>query len=429
MQLLEKARNLLDQGHPEQAMPVFVEVLHRNATSFEANESLGLIYADKGDYGQALPYFEAGAKSSPKEATAHTNLGASLLVLHLDRRAVTELEQASTLDPGNAEVAANLGRGWMKLKQPRNAAKAFAKAVTLQPSSADLLYNWALALYDSEEFARVPEVLSRIKPSDVSDQSEALCGDAEEKLGHFQSAATHLRYAAELVPSEPNLYAFAVELLRHWSWQQAIELTAFARSRYPASDRLSAAQGIAQYGNASYPQAADIFADLLAASPGNLMYAEVLGRACSLMAEDARSRCSQLQAFADAHPENAAIALHAATALLIRPQGEQDLPRAEKLLQRAIQSKPEESEACYQLGILYQQELRWPESIAALKKAVDLRPTFAEAHYRLARAYFHLGDRIKGDQEIALQKQFQDQEKEARDQQMRSVTLFLFDQH
>ena len=237
-----------------------------------------------------------------------------------------------------------------------------------------------------------------------------------------------MRRAAELAPSEPNLYALAVELLRHWSWQQASEICKFARSRYPTSDRLRVAYGIALYGNGDYPQAADTFAELLAAKPDSAVYADTLGRACSLLADDPHDRCGGLQAFADAHPENAAVAVYAASALLIKPKGEQDLPRAEQLLRTALRDKPDNSEAFYQLGVLYQQELRWPESADALKKAVALRPAFAEAHYRLARAYFHLGDRAAGENEIALQKRYQAEEKETLDRRMKSVTLFLFDQ-
>ncbi len=427
-QVLERARAALDEGKPEQAAPLFREVLKANPSSFEANESLGLIVADAGEYEQALAYFETGCRTAPREALGHANLGATLLALNQDKRAVAELERAAALDPHNAQTAENLARGWMKLKEPARAATQFGAAAALDQPTAELLYNWALALFDSSAFARATEVLSRVAPAEISEESESLFGDAEEKLGHFQSAVSHMRRAAELAPTEPNLYALAVELLRHWSWQQATEICRFARARFPNSDRLSVAQGIALYGNGSYAEAAEVFADLLAAKPDSAVYADTLGRACSLMAEDTHDRCGRLQAFADAHPENAAVNLYAASALLIKPKGEQDLPRAEQLLRTALRSKADHSEALYQLGILYQLELRWPESVDALKKAVALRPAFAEAHYRLARAYFHLGDRPAGESEIGLQKRYQAEEKDALDRRMKSVTLFLFDQ-
>ena len=426
--LLERARAALDRGKPDQAAPLFREVLKTNPSSFEANESLGLIAADAGSYEQALPYFEAGCRSAPKEALGHANLGATLLALNQDQRAVAELERAAALDPHNAQTAENLGRGWMKLKEPARAAKQFGAAAAQERPTAELLYNWALALFDSDAFAQATDVLLRLAPAEISGESESLFGDAEEKLGHFQSAVSHMRRASEIAPTEPNLYALVVELLRHWSWQQATEICHFARSRFPNSDRLSVAQGIALYGNGSYAEAADVFAELLAAKPDSAVYADTLGRACSLMAEDTHDRCGRLQAFADAHPENAAVNVYAASALLIKPKGEQDLPRAEQLLRTALRDKADNSEALYQLGILYQMELRWPESVDALKKAVALRPAFAEAHYRLARAYFHLGDRPAGEAEIALQKRYQAEEKDALDRRMKSVTLFLFDQ-
>ena len=158
-QLSERARAALDQGKPEQAAPLFREVLRSDPANFEANESLGLIVAEAGDYQQALGYFEKGSRSAPQEPVGHANLGATLLALDQDKRAVAELERAAALDPRNAQTLGNLARGWMKLKEPARAAKQFAAAAALEQPTAELLYNWALALYDSSAFEQASEVL------------------------------------------------------------------------------------------------------------------------------------------------------------------------------------------------------------------------------------------------------------------------------
>ena len=422
---LLRARATYEKGDTAAAVPLFLEVLHHTPFSYEANESLGLIHAEAGDFAKALPYFQAAAGSAPRQAVAHANLGAALLHLGKASEAAAELATAVRLDPKNPQGEANLARALIKADDASEAAQHFARSAALAPPDADLLYDWAVALYPTSP-ARATEVLARIPAAEMTDQVESLYGDAEEKQGHFPQAVAHLRHAAELAPSEQNIYALAVELLRHWSWQEAMQICNYGRALFPTSTRLSTALGVAQFGNANYQEAAVTFSALLAAAPDSALYGDMLGRTCDAMAESDGNSCALLLRFADAHPGNAQIDIYAASSILRSPQDKQDLTRASRLLDAAIHSDPKASEAYYQLGVLNQQQALWAESVSPLKHAIALRPTFAEAHYRLARAYFRLGDKDRGNLELTLQRQYQAEEKEALDRKLRDVTKFIF---
>jgi tetratricopeptide (TPR) repeat protein len=95
------------------------------------------------------------------------------------------------------------------------------------------------------------------------------------------------------------------------------------------------------------------------------------------------------------------------------------------LLQQALAEDPKLTEAYYQLGVLEQQRSHWKESAVVLEKAVELRPSYPEAHYRLSRAYSHLGMRDDAQKQMALQQQYAQQEKDHLNARMQEVVTFL----
>src|SRR5439155_2674961 len=59
----------------------------------------------------------------------------------------------------------------------------------------------------------------------------------------------------------------------------------------------------------------------------------------------------------------------------------------EKPLNNALRLKPGFPEAQYCLGLVYYQENRFNEAVAAYLEAIRLRPNYSEAYYNLALAY------------------------------------------
>lgn len=424
-QQLQRALAAYDAGHSADAEPLLRDYLSHHPDSYPAQEALGSLYAESGALQRALPYLERACAAAPREAVAHANLGAAYLKSGLTNKAVTELERAAALEPGNASTQANLGQALVAEGKSAEAARAFGAAVAADPANVDARYNWAVALENGGSLKTAKEALEGIPPASASDQSESLLGEIDEKLGAYRDAAVHLQRAAELNPSEANLYALTAEFLRHWTWGPAIKMAQYGAGRYPDSHRLHLALAVGYYGNNQYAETAATAAALLARDPENATYADLLGRSCSLLAEGTAGSCNGLESFALHHPQNARIATYAAAHILNQPDAERNTDVAARLLRQAVAADPALPEAHYEQGVLDQQRSDWQASTAALEKAVALRPAYPEAHYRLARAYSHLGQREKASAEIALQQQYTQQEKDSLNARLREVTTFL----
>ena len=239
---LSRALEACDRGQGASARAELKRLATKYPGNFAANEALGIVYVDAGDFAHALPYLEHAAAAAKTNAAAHANLGAAYLELGDNAQAVGALRRAVALDPKNAGTLASLGRTLYRDKQPAAAADAFARAAALDPGNTDDLYNEAVALYDLQRNAEAVAVLGRIPEAQRSDAIEAMWGDAEERQWHFKEAVEHMQRAAKLNPSEASVYALAIELLRHWSWDTAADVTNFGVRQYPESKRLRLAE-------------------------------------------------------------------------------------------------------------------------------------------------------------------------------------------
>lgn len=423
-----QALNAVDAGKPDQAEPVLRRLAERYPANDQISEALGLIYAEKGEMMRAVPYLERACRNAPNSALDHANLGTAWLKLGRAREAAAELTTAARLDPQNAQTLSALGQAQMLLNDAGDAASAFSQSAALAPPSADLLYNWALALNRSNQTATAAKVLDRIPADQVSGESESLAGDVEEKLGNFMSAVKHYQKAAQINPSEANLYALVLEFLRHWTWDAAETNAAYAAQRYPASTRLQLALGVAFYGDKRFPEAAKVFDGLLQNDPGNSLYADMLGRTCGEIA-GGNPDCDTLVSFSNHHLDNPSATFYAARQILGRPHSASDLEEAERLLKRATSGNPKLAGAWYQYGLLESERNQWPQCARMLERAVALQPDLASAHYQLANAYGHLGRESDRKRELALFQTYSRQEKERVDTEVRRMTVFLTNSH
>jgi tetratricopeptide (TPR) repeat protein len=417
-----------DSGDLDRAQSLFSSLHVRHPGIFEIDESLGLLYAGRENYSQALPLLEAAVRERPASGAAHANLGAALYKLHRNRDALIEFEQAVKIDPRSVTAQQSLGQVLLDEHKPDRAVEAFSAALRLKPGDDDLTFSYAAALVACTRFDEAAQALSSAATSGQSALAQSLLGEIDEKKGNFQSALQHFNRAVELEPTEENAWSLGVELLRHWTFDAAIREFEAATVKFPDSARMKFGLGAAYFGDSKFTAAVPVFADLLDADKNNALYAELLGMACTSVSGSTESpRCSGLLAYADTHPRDAKAAAYAASMLLNDTATEEQLSTARKLLERALAADPKLPDAQYQMGVLMQNRGDWAGSIANLERAIALKPDFAQAHYHLALAYWRTGRKQEGQAEMELQKKYSKQEAQDLDRRLRQITTFVVD--
>lgn len=428
---LSEALTAYNDDNEVVAIPALERLAAKYPDNFPANEALGLIYADGGNFARALPYLEHAANAKKENTIAQANLGAAYLKVGDIKAAVQALKRAVALDAKNDQTLSNLGHALFLDNQPQAAANVFAKASAIEPDNMDVRFDWALALHESQNDASALEILQQIPAGQRNEAVESLWGETAEKHGQFKEAADHMQAAMKLNPSEQNVYVLTLELLRHWTWQPATEIATYGVKNFPDSRRLQLAQAIAFYGGKHYVDAAAAFSSLLSLDPDNESYGDLLGKSCSALGWSGATQCDTMIDFADKHPANAQVAVYAASNILHNsdPDAKDKLDHAERLLVQSIRVDPKIAEAYCELGTLQQERSQWSESVVNLNKAVELHPAFPAAHYRLARAYAHLHQLALADKERALLLKYDQQVQDDSRAIIREVTMFLVASH
>jgi tetratricopeptide (TPR) repeat protein len=271
--------------------------------------------------------------------------------------------------------------------------------------------------HGSDPVLRSAEALTKETASLRTGSSAA---DAAEREGNALEAAREYQRAAELDPSEANLFDWGTELLKHRAADQAVEVFTNGHRLFPRSTRTLLGLAVALYSRGSYDQAAQRFfeaADLNPTDPAPYMF---LGKISNGPITESPGFAERLERFARLQPENAwANYYYAATLPRTSPQ-------ARALLEKAVRLDPKLGDAFLLLGIVYAEEGNLTKAISAYQSAIDTAPSMEEAHYRLAQAYRKTGDTAKAQQEIELYQQLSRQSAQTLERERAEIQQFVF---
>jgi tetratricopeptide (TPR) repeat protein len=253
--------------------------------------------------------------------------------------------------------------------------------------------------------------------------------EVEEKLGNPLEAVREYQRAAELNPSESNLFDWGAELLTHRAIEPAIEVFTKGNRLFPRSVRMLVGLGVAWYARGSYEQAAKRLceaSDLNPDAPDPYLF---LGKMLSVGTTPPEGSVERLSRFVRLQPENALANYYYALSLWKQRKGPEDgdlLAQVESLLEKAVHLDPKLGAAYLQLGILYSNRKEFPKAISAYQKAIEANPGLEEAHYRLAQAYLRTGEKLKGQEELQLYDQISKRTAQETERERREIQQFVY---
>jgi tetratricopeptide (TPR) repeat protein len=317
-----------------------------------------------------------------------------------------ELQKAVRDDPYSFEANHQLGEFYLSVNDFKSGIPYLERAEKLRSADYANGYDLAVAYLETKNpglaHSLVQDMLHRKDAAELHD----LLGEADEALGNPVAAIIDYQFAADMDPTEKNLFDLGNALLIHNNLERAIEVFNRGVAHYPASQRMYVDLGIADYSRNHYDEAVDALcraSDLNPSDPRPYLF---LGKMYNVSAAKSGEVIKHMKRFTETDPNNALAYYYYGLSSWkgARGPGQQavDLAEVEALFRKSISLDPRLADAHLQLGILLQDENRNQEAIAEFKSASEFKPGDPDPHYRLAQAYTRAGDTDRGQQELQL---------------------------
>jgi tetratricopeptide (TPR) repeat protein len=310
--------------------------------------------------------------------------------------------------------------------------KALRESVTRHPEDFDANFRLGKLLVDEGKPQEGLPYLENACKLNPSADLHHLLADTHEKLGDPLEAVREYQRAAELSPSEANLFDWGAELLTHHAAEPAIEVFTKGNRMFPHSVRMLAGLGAAWYSQRSFDKAAQNFCEASDLNPDDPNPYLLMGKMQAVETVHSQEIEERLERFVRLQPQNPWANYYFAVSLQKKWRSPEeikieDVEQVKSLLQNAIHLDPKLGLAYLQLGILDSEQKDFPQAISAYRQAIEVAPDLPEAHYRLAQAYKQAGEIAKAHTEMQLYEQISKEKMQEIERQRHELQQFVYE--
>jgi len=342
---------------------------------------------------------------------------------------VDALRETVAREPDNFEANYELGALLADEGKPREALPYLERAYRNQPGDYANAYKLAVACVGSGNYDHARANVRALLATQEKAELHHLLGEVAEKTGDPLEALREYQRAAQLDPSEPNLFDWGAELLMHHAPEPAAEVFSNAHRAFPHSLRILLGLGVAWFVHGSYERAIQYLGESSDLNPDDPNPYLFLGRIQTVDTNDVPAVAERLARFARLQPQNAFANYYYAVSLWKQRKGPEDTrteTQAELLLEKAVALDPKLAEGYLQLGILYSERKDFAKAIAAYQRALEANPRMEQAHYRLAQTYRLTGQNAKAQNELRLYEQISQEEAAQIDRERSEIKQFVY---
>ena len=326
-----------------------------------------------------------------------------------------------------SDFAQNLkvGKELLQAGRAKQSIAYLEQAVKLKPMDYDAGYLLAAAYKKSGDAKRADRAAQTLLARGDRAELHALLAEIRESDGQPVEAVREHQRAAEMEPSEENLFAWGAELLLHHAYGPAYEVFAKGHRLYPKSLRILMGLGSAAYAQDLNEPAARWLLEAIALEPADARPYLFLGKVQEVAKSEPEEWVEAFRKFVALRPEEARAHYYYAVALEKERRGERDFAVREAELQKAIAIDARMGEAYLKLGLLQEEKGELVNSVASLQKAVEFTVLPDEAHLRLAQVYRRMGETEKARKESQLYEQVSEKKKEKMERERRELGEFV----
>jgi tetratricopeptide (TPR) repeat protein len=301
-------------------------------------------------------------------------------------------------NPRDAAAFASLGVVLSKQGKYDEAAPAYRKALALRANLPGIQLNLGLAEFKQGHFQPAISALTAALAADPNSvQARTLLGLSCYGAKRFAEAAKHLEAAVKSDPANTELHQLlAQSCLWAKNYSCALEEFRQVQQRDPDSAAAHMLSGEALDGLGRAPEAIAEFQAAAKANPREPNVHFGLGYLYwkRHKYDDAKTAFEEELSVDPAHAQALAY-------LGDITMKENDPEKALPLLNKAVQLKSDLRIAYLDAGAILTGQKRYPEALAALQHAEKLDPTEPDAHYRLGRLYWEMGNAAASQREFA----------------------------
>jgi tetratricopeptide (TPR) repeat protein len=418
-----------EAGKYPEAAAQLEKIVREVPDSFEVQELLGLVYAAQSRNDKANDHLEKAVRLKPDSSSARTNFANNLLRLGKSELAEQQFKKAADLSPDDYDANHNLGEFYVRSNKDADALPFLERAQQIDPSSYDNGYDLSLDYLLTGRTADARKLIHDLEARKDKAELHNLLAEVEEKDGNFVGAANEFQTAAHMEPSESNIFDWGSELLIHRTLEPAVEVFRQGASRYPNSPRMAIGLGMALYSLGKYDEAVKSLVRGAELDPNDPRAYAFLSRAFDSSPSQADEVIECFRRFAELQPKSGQAIYYYAMSIWKGKRSQDpnlDVGQIESLLKKAIALAPGLAEAHLQLGNLYSDERKYAESVPEYVRARELNPDLADAHYRLAQAYVHVGEKDRAQAELKVYQQLNEQHLSDIDKQRAEVKQFVY---
>ena len=349
---------------------------------------LGVAQAASGDFARALSSLQASHRLQP---TSKLPLAMQVRVnfsLHDQEAMKANLREAASRFPQDTELHSALARF---LTENRLYDLALAESLRARKGSdanarIELagLENTATAYDDAIRNATQVESDAAIASSSRA-SAAGIAGLSFEAIGQREEAIRHLRHAVQLDPSKENSYLALADLLEQSQQSSdAVAVLKDAQREIPSSRAFLLPLGMALVHAEKYQEGITVLRDVIQAAP-NEDQAYLNIAAASRNSGDVAGEIQILEALEKRLPQYPMIHVLLARALLNAEPV--DAGRVQAQLAAAQNANPDDADLFYLKGKVALAANHLDEARLAFERAIQLRPLDPSAYYQLGRLY------------------------------------------
>lgn len=343
------------------------------------------------------------------------------------------LRQAVHKQPDGFEANSQLGKWLVHEERAVEAIPYLERATGINPGDFENLYALALAYFKMANYSYAKTEAGPLLATEANAKQKAdahhLLGEIDEKLGDSLQAVMEFQRAAELDPSEANLFDWGSELLLHRAAEPAVEVFTRGNQLFPHSVRMLTALAASFYVLGSPEKAAQRLCEASDLNPEDPNPYLFMGKMQATEAMPPEAIAERLERFAKLQPENALANYYYAVSLWKARTSAADnrtLAQTESLLAKSVRIDPKLGEAYLLLGLVYAEQKETAKSISAYQQAIASTPDLGEAHYRLAQAYRQAGEPEKAQAELQLYEKISKENTEEAESERRQTQQFVY---